>query len=325
MAGGYAHVTLVKCLCGDANALDAMPNLSAGMKRALMFESSYVELGAVSPDYPVMCLLDDNAAGWGNVTHYWHTLDVVRKAVPLIWDMHYGKGDTRKCLAWLFGYVAHVVTDLTVHPVVNLKVGPYAENKRKHRVCEINQDVYVFDKVLKQQITQAEYIRNCGIRSCCDPADRDRLHPAVADLWRQCLPQVPGTKIELPSDLLVPTASADPDYWHRQFVMMIDDFAEEGGRLPWLARQIAEAAGLVYPELQDVDRQFIDRLETPEGYMHYDEVFARTLANVKVAWDQLGAALGKTDGPGEFTMANGCLDTGYDDNGNMMCWKEAKA
>lgn len=323
MAGGYAHITLVKTICGDADALDAIPSLTGNIKRALMFNLNYVELGAVSPDYPYLCLFDGNAAGWANAMHYWRTLDFVRNAVPLVWDMNFSKKDTWKCLAWLFGYTAHVVTDLTVHPVVNLKVGPYAENKRAHRVCELNQDVYIFDKLLGQEITQAEYIRDCGIRSCCDPASEDRLHPAVAELWKRCLPRVPGVRIDIEDGLAVPTAPADPYDWHRHFVAMIDGFAEEGGRLPWLARHSAEAAGLVYPEVDGVDRQYIDSLATPEGLMPYDEVFRRAQENVKDAWGQLGMALGREDKPGEFALPNGCLDTGKDEADNMIYWKEA--
>ena len=35
----------------------------------------------------------------------------------------------QKGLAWLLGYCAHVATDVTIHPVVEMKVGPYDENK----------------------------------------------------------------------------------------------------------------------------------------------------------------------------------------------------
>lgn len=52
-----------------------------------------------------------------------------------------------KAFAWLLGYTAHVITDTTIHPVVEPKVGPYAQNKTAHRECEMHQDAYIFQRL----------------------------------------------------------------------------------------------------------------------------------------------------------------------------------
>ena len=62
------------------------------------------------------------------------------EATPGFTDEGMEGEEKRKRLAWLFGYAAHVTMDVTIHPIVELKVGPYAENKRAHRVCEMHQD-----------------------------------------------------------------------------------------------------------------------------------------------------------------------------------------
>jgi len=70
MGGGFAHITLVDALCKDADVLDGIASLTSAMKRLLAFNLNFVELGAVSPDCPCLCLLDDNSAVWANVMHY---------------------------------------------------------------------------------------------------------------------------------------------------------------------------------------------------------------------------------------------------------------
>ena len=173
-------------------------------------------------------------------------------------------------------------------------------------------------------MSQAEYVKNCGIKSCCDPEDPQKLHPAIADLWKKCLPPVPGTDISLGPDLATPTKTPDPNNWHKNFVMMVDKYAEEGGRLPSFVRHIAEEAALVYPDVEHVDGQYIDHLKTPEGtHISFDQLFELVQRKVKTAWGDLGSALGNNGGPGEFALANGCLDTGRDDTGATIYWKEA--
>jgi hypothetical protein len=187
MPGTFAHITLVDTICQDADALDAINTLTPSMKGALMRFSNFCELGAVSPDTPYLKLLSKDAKCWANTMHYWKPADFIRRAVPQLYGMNFGATDTKKCFAWLFGYSAHVVADYTVHPVINLRVGPYEQNQLHHRLCELNQDVYIFHKLGLGDVSTAEYIKRCGIESCADEGDDDRLDPAVRKLWCHCL------------------------------------------------------------------------------------------------------------------------------------------
>lgn len=268
-------------------------------------------------------LLSGDAARWANVMHYWKTADFVRHAIPLVFNMDFRFTDTQKCLAWLFGYAAHLVTDLTIHPVVKVRVGSYDQNKRMHRICEINQDVYIFHKQGFGDITTAEYIDSCGIKSCADPTDSDKLDASVRTLWSDCLKIYLSEGISMKNSLPAPVHDPDPDAWFEHYVRLLDDFVEDGGVSPLVFRTISDAAGGVYPQLSQIDKKFINNLEIPgEGEpTNYDAVFERTRQNVISTWLDLGAALDKGK-PELFTLANGDLDTGRDDNNRLVFWED---
>ena len=320
MPGTFAHIILVDTLCQNADALDTIDSLTPSMKRALMQFNNFCELGAVSPDTPYLTLLSSDAQCWGNVMHYWRAADFVRRAVPYVHELDFRSTDAQKCFAWIFGYTAHLVADFTVHPVINLRVGPYEQNKLQHRLCEMNQDVYIFHKLGFGDVSTAEYIRNCGIASCADEADRDKLDPAVGRLWRHCLDGYPLETVHMKDGLPAPKGPPVPDEWFDHYVDMIDRFAEEGGKFPRLCREFVEAEGAVFPQLNEVDLSYIENLKLPDGTTaNYAQVFATARANLKKTWRELGAALDDGD-PTLFTLANGDLDTGLADNGQSIFW-----
>jgi len=197
MAGPFAHITLVDTLCLNARALETLGIDSDAIKKSLGKFAKFTELGAISPDCPYLKLVSGDAASWANVMHYWKTGDFIRSAIPYIYGRKWSSSDTQKCIAWLFGYAAHVVTDCTVHPVINRKVGPYEQNKTQHRLCEMNQDVYIFHKLNGQFVETAEYIRRCGISQCKDLEDDEKLDPAVRGLWRHCLTAITETPVRM--------------------------------------------------------------------------------------------------------------------------------
>jgi hypothetical protein len=253
--------------------------------------------------------------------HYWQTADFIRRGIQYLSAMDLESVADRKCLAWLFGYCAHVVTDFTVHPVLNLRVGPYELHKLQHRLSEINQDVYIFHRLGYGDIGAAEYIRRCGIGSCADETDQGRLDPTVRDLWCHCLFSGSMGRVQMKGGLPTPMRPPDPDAWFRHYVSMIDKFAEEGGRLPCLCRELAEAEGLVYPQLNEIDKTFIEGLKLPDGTTgDYDRLFEIARDNVMSTWDQLGAAL-VSGNPDAFTLPNGDLDTGLAENNQPIFWK----
>lgn len=325
MAGTFAHIALVDLLCQDGDILDGIATLTPAMKRALMTFDNFCELGAISPDAPYLKLFSKDATAWANVMHYWKTADFIRRTIPYLNALNFGATDTKKCFAWLFGYTAHLVTDFTVHPMINIRVGPYEQNQLQHRLCELNEDVYIFNKLGFGDVTTAEFLKSesGGIASCADQTDDDKLDPAVKDLWCHCLAGDPLAGIKMKDGLPAPKNSPDPDEWFDHYVTMIDKFAEEGNRFPWLCRRIAEDEGLVYPQINEVDQSFIQNLKLPDGTTaNYDQVFERARQNVITTWRDLGNALDNGDAS-LFTLPNGDLDTGLaDDTQQSIFWSK---
>ena len=318
MSGTLAHLTLVDTLC-QVDVLNGINTLTPTMKRSLMTFMNFCELGAVSPDYPYLNPLSSNAAAWANIMHYWKPADFIRSGIKHVHNMNYSTTDARHCLAWLFGYTSHVVTDMTVHPVINLKVGPYEQNKTNHRICEMNQDVYIFHEK-KTGIDSDEFIRNCGISSCVDPSDKEALDPAISDLWSNILKEIPLETVKMKNDFSNPDEPPEPNEWHKYYVTILDKFALEGKRLPPFSRHFAEGEGLVYPGYDNIIRDYIDNLRRPVNTpIGFDMVFQQAQENVKQVWTELGSALDKGK-PELFTLANADLDTGIIDS-NYVFWR----
>ena len=305
MPGAYAHITLV-------NELKETPRLEAiaGFPRAaipsILDYFKYSELGAVSPDYPYLAAGDKGAAEWADLMHYTRTGDVIHAGIRLLRGLH-GE-QQRKCLAWLLGYSAHVATDVTIHPVVELKVGLYAKNKKAHRTCEMHQDAYIFRRLNLGEIGLSEHL-DSGICAC---SNGGRLDPEIRTLWINMLREVHSGKFA--------ENQPDPDRWHGGFKFIVDDIAEEGNHLMPIARHVAVGQGLTYPAYNEIDQQYIANLRTPGGYAHYDQIFDRAIANVGEIWALVSRAVLQADEAYVARIGNWNLDTGRDDNGRLVLW-----
>jgi hypothetical protein len=310
-------MTLVDVLC--AESLDAIPDLSPENKEALGLFENYCELGGVSPDYPSLTILDRDAARWANVMHYYKTADLIRDGIRYLIDHPpLDLQDQQKCLAWLFGYAAHVVADLTVHPVIAMKVGCYEGHEAHHRRCELNQDVYIFNRILHQDVCSAEYLRRAGIMTCTEGGVLNRT---VTSLWFGVLNAIPRGDINMELGAKSPAKDPDPNEWHKWFTGLINEVASKGGRLPATARRVGEDdLVLLYPRLDELDRTYIDDLTTPSGEpTSYDAVFDRARETVMRYWGELGAAI-QGRNPRLFTLPNADLDTGVAESAPLF-WR----
>jgi|WetSurMetagenome_2_1015567.scaffolds.fasta_scaffold61606_2 hypothetical protein len=321
MAGPFAHIMIVDQICQIPKNLNSIVTLTKPIRYALRHFNKFCELGAVSPDCPYLRLGDNEAAGWANVMHYWQTADFIRRAISYINDLGLDSTEGQKCIAWLFGYTAHIVTDLTIHPVVNLRVGPYEQNKVEHRRCEMNQDAYIFNKLTSAEIVTAEFLRSCGIINCTDELNKNKLDSAIRKLWCHCLNDVSLDKVKINEGLPVPKKPPEPDGWFLSYSLMMDKFAEEGKRLIYFFRQFADDEGLIYPSSDEVDQTYIYNLKIPGGTRgDYDVVFERAGQQVFKVWDWLGDALVQRN-QNLFTLVNGNLDTGLATDNTPIFWE----
>lgn len=216
----------------------------------------------------------------------------------------------RKGLAWLLGYASHVVADVAIHPVINLKVGPYEKNKTDHRICEMHQDVYVYRRLNLGDIGLSEHL--AGIWACHDPNDEERLDRDIENLWHAMLQAThPEECAQNPPD---------PSYWRRRFQLVVDKVAEEGGKLLPFARHVAAGLGLTYPAQDELDNQFIRGLQTPTVTMDYDAVFDLAIEHVGRVWQWIAQAVLLGD---EATLAEAGewdLDTGQNEASRLVFW-----
>jgi hypothetical protein len=307
MPGAFAHITLVNEL-KEPLRLEGISGFSPDAITAVLDFFKFCELGAVSPDYPYLAVGDSNAAKWADMMHYINTGDMIKAGIRHIKKLR-GK-NRRKAFAWLLGYTAHVATDVTIHPVVELKVGPYAENKTAHRICEMHQDAYIFQRLNLGPVGLSEHL-DSGIWGCCE-ANSDRLDTVISGLWSKMLQET------YPEEFAV--NPPDIDKWHRRFKVMVDEIGEEGNRLMPIARHLAVNCGLTYPASDNVDQQFIKSLKVPNGRMDYDPIFDKAIDSVGSVWSLVAKGIFANSSTYLAQIDHWNLDTGKDTHGRYVFW-----
>jgi len=285
------------------------------VRYAVRLFANFCELGSVSPDLPFLDIFHRGSKGWGNVMHYWKTADIIRNGVAWFATRDMRDPNTQRALSWLFGYAAHVATDLTVHPVLVASGYAFATNPSGHRQAELHQDAYIFRKLHGAEAADVSYIENCGIASCGDPDDPDKVHPAIRELWRNCLADISPDQVQFTNGATpLPTGSPAPDAWYHDYTTRQAEFAELGGGFVFFFRDVIEEIGLSLPASQKVDvEKYIKNLKTPTGEStNYDEVFSIAQDNVHRVWRKLCVA---NDGRNRqlFALENADLDTGLTD------------
>jgi hypothetical protein len=308
--GTFAHITVVN-LARESRRIDEL-GISKHGAAALNDWFGFTEMGCVSPDYPYLAERNREAAmRWADLMHYTRTGDMVRSGVGAVREL---SGESkRRAFAWLLGYSAHVATDVTIHPIVELKVGKYSENKTAHRECEMHQDAYIWPMRMNLgEVGVCEHLSN-GILRCID-SETKQIHSDVKSVWSQMLDG--NYPAEAQRNL------PNIDSWHRGFDLLVNKIGEEGGHLMPLARHVAVDCGLTYPAFDEIDRvAFINALRVPTGgVMHYDQILDRAVENVGKAWRALDAAINDNNSRAVDFFGNWNLDTGRDANGNLAFW-----
>lgn len=310
MSGPYAHLALLQKLL-DPDRLLIIFSASSEIPATLLEHKSYVMLGAVSPDYPNLAPQEGAGSHWADVMHCRRACEMIIAGIKLISG---AKGAVRdKQLAWLLGYSAHLATDVTIHPVVEAKVGEYAENQLHHRICEMHQDSYVCQMMNLGEIGDSD---NFGqiITECNAPSGRNCLDLDIANLWNGMLKEVyPELYIVQP-----PEISA----WHREFIARFEECRTTGSYLFPLAGAIAAKTGLRYPASSAVDQQFIAGLTVPADQpfrLNYEDIFCHAADNVALMWrfitQHFEIEPSKMPKIGDWN-----LDTGRDEYNRLVYW-----
>ena len=306
MAGAYAHLTMVT-ITGSPKEIAGLGGLDNRTIGPLLTYAKYTQLGAVSPDYPYLHLGNKASAAWADAMHYYRTGDRLKQGAAYVRAL---QGETRyKALAWLLGFASHIITDVSIHPVVELKTGPYADDPKGHRVCEMHQDVFIYDRLNMGDIFGDAFICN-GLSACSAPDAPDRLDPLIVEVWSHMLKRIDTEHYE----------ESSPAFhkWHAGFHRMLG-MAGNGRFIP-LGRHMVADQGLVYPKTPDDD--YIRQLRIPGGgHMDYQDIFDKARANVRRCWAQL-ALYCLTDTAEDLSfIRNWNLDTGRDETGRTTMWE----
>jgi hypothetical protein len=310
MPGAYAHITLVN-ISKEPDELEKLDGFPTQAISSVMKYLKYCELGCVSPDYPYLAVGDSDAAKWADLMHYENTSTMIYKGIEFVRDELKGVKQ-KKAFSWLLGYVAHVVTDVTIHPVVQLKVGDYAQNKTAHRRCEMNQDSYIFQRMNLGGVGVSEHL-DSGIKKCSDSSDSKKIDPVILSVWQYMLSNTHSDEY---------TANPpDINKWHEKFGYIVDNYAEEGNHLFPIARHVAVEAGLTYPNQDEIDMQYIKNLDSPQGKKSYDEIFDHAISNVRKYWNTVAQAVFSADEEYIALIEDWDLDTGKDNNNTYAMWR----
>lgn len=311
MAGGYAHVLAAR---RAIERVEDWQGLTNDLRAAAFIYRGYVEIGSVAPDYPYLHLSLGDQGKWADAMHYRTTAGPVRAGIRYLRGLEPGS-TARECgTAWLMGYVAHLATDLTIHPVVQAKVGPYEGNQTDHRICEMNQDAHIWRQARTGGLGVAGMFEH--VMTLVSDAE-GRMMPDVASLWRHMLQDAyPDLWEALPPQI---------EGWHAGYGKVLK-LISQSHELPAFGRHILANEGVAYPTQGEADPQYLENLDTPHGSMHYDVVMVRAVESIGAAWSDLGAAL---TAPADAAVSlaslpDANLDTGEADaDHSLVAWRTA--
>ncbi len=311
MAGPYAHLTLLHEL---VNSLDASPGAPlAEVASAVQTHFPFCALGGVSPDFPNLSQ-DPAGVAWSDAMHYVNSGEIITRGVPYVRS---APEEIRpKLFAWLLGYCAHVVCDLTIHPVVRIKVGDYTENRRRHRICEMNQDAHIFSRMNLGEIRDADRFTRDIL--ACRERDSVRLDGDVATMWDSLLRDThPG---------MCATNRPAIQEWFSRFNALASSPVGHFGRLFPLATLISADMGRPYPLREMVEQDYVRDLTVPgRRVMEYDRIFTAALENVRRLWVVVGEGVVASGERFISCIGNWNLDTGQDEEGRIVLWDSPKS
>ena len=306
MPGAYTHLTMA-ALLNSPNALTGLGGLSRQELGPLLMYNKFFELGVVGPDYPYLSVVGSAAKAWADAMHYEHTGDRLKAGIQFVQKM--SGPEKYKALAWLLGFTSHIITDVTIHPVIELKVGPYEENKKAHRTCEMHQDVFIYNRMDVGSIYSGNFLKD-GIATCVDPNNVGRLDPTICKVWRHMLKTADSELYQ----------KSRPKFhsWHRWFKSLLA--AAAPGRFFAWSRHMSVGDGFLYPA--NPETSYIKKLQTPGGgSMSYLNIFRKARNNVREYWAIVTRACLAEDETGLPLIKNWDLDTGKDENGVITFWE----
>jgi len=295
MPGPFTHLMI----CEAGKNLDEF--LGDELWQFLNKYYQFLYLGAESPDLPYLSI-GVGGNQWADAMHYEKTNSQVIsgfEALRTIWPVKTA-ADEIKC-AWLLGYVSHMVADATVHPMVEAIVGPYKGNEAAHRLCEMTMDSLIFQEILHNNLTYAEF--SDALKFC-----RESEHfQELMDFWEtQLINNYSGMAHE-----------PHPSFWFSTYTDAID--AAEGGKAA-IFRHLGVGGSYYYRSAEEIRtnypedlRQYYEEVKFPGGVGPFrTNGFDKAVTNVANIWKALYLGLTDLGLAVSQVVRNWNLDTGGD-------------
>jgi len=304
MAGAFTHMAIVS---------EATKSFQPGKPfgDSLRVYRNFLTLGSVSPDIPYLAHLSlKDAFDWADIMHYHQTNRLVQNAVHSLAVAKTRSKFWKAQLAWLLGFVGHLVSDASIHPIVESIVGPYTDKdtNANHTECEMTQDVLIMKDVLNLEVTSAEY--SDLLRAGFDSPSFNK----VAEFW------VRHAEVNCPMAGKFPIDAVVSSY-----IDMLDT-AEGGNALARVFRHFG--LNFVYRTNNDLNKKapdlvekYYDKIKLPNGLTgsFKKDGFDFTVSNVVNVWSKIERSLFSTDNITDF-VSNWNLDTGIDQDINKSTY-----
>lgn len=294
MAGAFTHFIICDVAKRKRTAL------GSDLYRLLNRNSQFLFLGAASPDLPYLSM-KTGSVNWADVMHYEKTAGIATSGYAELkktWPSRTAAEEVQ--LAWLFGYVSHLVADATIHPIVQATVGPYAQNKTDHLLCEMTEDSLVFMSRKNADVTYAEFSEI--LKFCSESPHFNSL----MEFWKRQLLQNYAEKAEEPR----------PSLWFTTYTEAVD--LAEGGSTVGIFRHMG-GENFVYKSESEIRNSFSEHYEKyfrtvklPNGNSStfMSNGFDKAVTNVATAWSKLFTGFGSTTVAMSDVIKNWNLDTG---------------
>jgi hypothetical protein len=303
MAGAFTHMAIV----GDA--VKSFP-VDQGFGKILRENKNFLTLGSVSPDIPYLAHLAMGGFAWANIMHYHQTNGIVKNALHSL-GVAKTKGKVWKYqLAWLSGFVGHLVADATIHPIVESIVGPYTDKdtNSNHSECEMIQDVIIFKDVMNLELSAAEYTDY--LKACIEHSSFNK----VADFWAA------HAEVNCPFADSFPIKNIIDSY-----VKELD--TAEGGNAFAIAfrhfglKYIYRTYNDIMTKSPGLVEKYYSNIRLPNGMIgtFRKDGFEYAVKNLVVAWSKIERSLFSTENIADI-IPNWNLDTGIDQDTSIRTY-----
>jgi len=287
MSASYAHILLTR----EINTPASLSSLHMTIQEAIAFNSPFVELGAISPDLPALSRENKVQECWTNFMHAAYTKKLVESGVNhIIQSLNIGedKSTLYKKIAWFFGYVSHIVTDTTIHPIVNsINNADYQKDPEKHVECEMHQDSHIFYNITKLPPEKRASFFSNGVGECINKRSlfySRRLDRDIAIIWDKMLNETFPDHYK--------TAPPEFDNWYKRFTISLSKVAEFASQFACCRNNVEIAKGKTFPTLEEISNNYISNIVTPTSkVMNYFELFDIAKINTLEIWKNISDAI----------------------------------